>query len=281
MLAAGEKVVGTFEVHVDPRAANPMTITPVGLTDRTTVSGGLGTKAEAVSVLGSATLSGPGTWNATTKILSATIGITNNDTGNYWDEPYLSISSISPAGTGHTVTVQAVNYGTLRNATGSIITSGGAGSKYGLADIPRSGVAHNYALQKIAFYDPDGVAFSFTVDVVANLNGLSTTGILADTDDDMYNMEAYAQAAGGDCVEGSPGSTPQVTCSPTPPADSGCATDCPTSTGSTCPSGTSTSDCCVNTAGSGDPTSNTCPSGSTTCTCDQTYQQGGNTTVTF
>jgi hypothetical protein len=268
---SSQKLLGSFEVHVDPRAANPFTITPITRFARVgQIAGGLGSSSQAISVLGEAALSGGATWNSATSTLSATIGVTNNSATNNWDEPYLVISSITPTGSG-TVTVQAVNPGTLRSSGGSAIASGGAGSKYGLADIPRTG--HNYALQKIAFYDPSVVPFSFVADVVADTVG--TTTVVNDVDDDTWNIEPYAQAAGGDCSE-TAASSPQLTCT-TPPSGSGCDVTCPTSGSTTCPTGGTTDNCCVATSSSSGA-SNTCPTTSgTTCSCDQTYTANSGT----
>ncbi|MGZ3451766.1 MAG: hypothetical protein ACXVEF_19305 [Polyangiales bacterium] len=248
-----------------------MTITPLVRPNIVDQPGnGLGAAAQAVSVLADAALSGGATWDSSTNTLSATVGITNNSASNNWDEPYLSISSITV--TGGTVTVQAVNTGTLRNSSGSAITSGGAGSKYGLADIPRTG--HNYALQKIAFSDPSVVSFSFVADVIATEVGSTT--VINDVDDDTWNLEPFAQAAGGDCTE-STASSPQITCT-TPPSGSGCDVTCPPSTGTpTCPTGGTTDNCCVATSTSSSA-SNTCPTTSgTTCSCDQTYTSSSGT----
>lgn len=272
--APSEKIIASFVATFDPSAPGPLTFAEIpagsrGATQPT--AGDLGNVHQALTS-GSAKLQGTGVWDAANSTMWADVKISQTGTdAKNWDEPYLAITGITLA----TVTTVVKNTGTLRSNTGAIITSGGVGSKYGFADIPavtEAGTSHSYASQTIGFKNPSAGAFNFYVDVIATQ---TTEAVVADTDDDFWNLEPYAQAAGGDCTESAKTTTPSVTCS-TPPSGSGCDTVCPSTTAAdggtpVCPTAGVTDNCCVATDSSSSA-SNTCPTTSgTTCSCDQTY----------
>jgi hypothetical protein len=138
------------------------------------------------SVLGDVVLSGPGVWNADTERLSARVRITNG-TSHDLDEPQMVLDTLSR----DAVTAELVHSG-----------DGGLGSVWAFADIARSGGANGgSARQRIRFHAPGGVAFSFSVQVIAD--PAPRRGIDPDDDDDGYNSERD-QPAGDDCDDRDP-----------------------------------------------------------------------------
>jgi hypothetical protein len=273
--APSETVIASFEVEFDPRAPGAMKFTPVAVRAGSVLPSGadLGSAHQALTA-GSAKLEGAGVWDAANSTMWADVTITQTgtDTQN-WDEPYLVVTGIVATPTTASVTTTVKNAGTLRDSSGVSITSGGAGSKYGFADIPATG--HNHAKQTIGFKNPTGAPFKFYVDLTATR---TVDAVVADSDDDFWNVEPFSQPAGGDCND-TTASAPALTCT-TPPTGSGCDIACPTSTSPTCPTAGTTDNCCVATDSSSSA-SNLCPTTSgVTCSCDQTYKSS-NGTVSF
>jgi hypothetical protein len=153
-------------IDVDPMAP------PEQMLRVRTAEGGAPAPKAIGSVLGEVALSGPGTWHPATEKLTARVRVTNQSS-HLLNEPKMVLDWLSREG----VSAEIVHEG-----------DGGTGSAWAFADIDRAGGANDgSARQRIRFHSPGGKAFSFRVQVTADVD--PRRGIDPDDDDDGFNEE--------------------------------------------------------------------------------------------
>ncbi len=227
------ELLGTFRVTVDASDdAEEASVLVEDVTDARDAAPD--PKASAESVLSRVSLVGPGTWNAATKRLGATVRITNVS-APAMDEPFMVVRSVTQPSS--CVVFEQTHAG------GSHV-----GAQYRYADVTAPGataVNGASAKQNLVIRAPCTKNFSFTVDVRAVVRG--SRRIVPDRDDDRFNIEP-SQAAGDDCNDNDPNAYPGG------PVPCTCSTAC----GSSCAAG-----CCDETCGAN--CNRTCVAG---CVCD-------------
>lgn len=224
------ELLGTFRVVVDVAESGEADIRVEEAPDED----GFAPKAAAESVLTRVSVVGPGTWDAATQRISATVRITNVS-APAMDEPFMVVRTVTQPSS------CVIFEGT--HAGGTYV-----GAQYRYADITAPGataVNGASAKQRVVIHAPCVKKFTFTVDVRSVVRG--SRRIVPDRDDDSYNIEPE-QSAGDDCNDNDPSVYPggPVPCS--------CGITC----GSTCGMG-----CCEEACESN--CSRTCLGG---CVCD-------------
>jgi hypothetical protein len=237
--------IGSFKVTVNPTAAEPILFEPIEADPSR-----LGTQSTlpldpSLSVLSSATLTGPGTWDPVTQTMTAPILVTHTGVINAsFNEPQMVVRTLSD--TTGTVTFETSNNPGVK----------GVGATMAFSDIERpvgstracgTTAAHTTAKHKLVIKDTiPATSFSFNVDVRARLVGVNVP-VNPDCDNDNFNAEVN-QDAGGDCNDNDATLTgSQCNCIDQCTTPGGTCTQAVTSGAFTCPLG----DCSCNVAGTG------------------------------